>query len=191
MTDQLERLQQRVSGGFEELIQEYQDRVVGTCYRFVHNRQDAEDLAQEVFLEIYQSVGSFRGHSQLSTWIYRIAVTKSLDFIRKKNRKKRLGQVKRLLGFEDQPTEAVFEASGEPGPQEMLEVKERRDLLYKAIETLPDSQKVAVLLHKMQQLNAAEVAEIMGITPVAVESLLHRGRKRLVKYLSCYYDEKT
>ncbi len=190
-TEQLERLQQRAPGAFEDLILEYQDRVVGTCYRFVHNRQDAEDLAQEVFLEVYQSVGGFRGQSRLSTWIYRIAVTKSLDFIRRKNRKKRLGQVKRLLGFEDQAAEVLFEASDDPGPQEILEEKERRALLYCALETLPESQKVAMLLHKMQQLSTVEVAEIMGITRVAVESLLHRGRKRLADYLMRYYHKKT
>ncbi len=189
--DQRERLQERDPMAFERLVLEYQDRVVGTCYRFVLNTQDAEDVAQEVFVEIYQSIGDFRGQSQLSTWIYRIAVTKSLDFIRKKNRKKRLGRVKQWFGFEDQAAEAVFEAADEPGPAEILEARERREILYQAIETLPESQRVAILLHKMQQLSTSEVADIMGTTVSAVESLLHRARKQLEKQLSRYYDEKT
>lgn len=190
-SDPLKPLQEGQPEAFEALVLEYQDRVVGTCCRFVHNPQDAEDIAQEVFMEIYRSIGRFRGQSQLSTWIYRIAVTKSLDFVRRIKRKKRLGQVKRLLGFEDQTHEAVFEASGHPGPYEQLESQERRDLLQRAIEILPESQRVAVLLHKMEQLSIAEVAQIMGTTGSAVESLLHRARKRLEKVLKYYYDEKT
>ena len=189
--DRLKSLQEGQPEAFEALVLEYQDRVVGTCCRFVHNPQDAEDVAQEVFVEIYRSIGQFRGQSQLSTWIYRIAVTKSLDFVRRMNRKKRLGQVKRLLGFEDQTHEAVFEAPDSSEPCEQLETQERRELLYRAIETLPESQRVAVLLHKMEQLSIAEVARIMGTTGSAVESLLHRARKRLAKVLKHYYDEKT
>ena len=83
----LKHLIQGDAEAFDLLITEYQDRVVSTCARFVHNREDAEDVAQDVFLEVYQSVDGFRGQSRLSTWIYRIAVTKSLDFVRKMKQK--------------------------------------------------------------------------------------------------------
>ena len=76
-TELLQRLEAKESQAFDDLVCLYQDKVVNTCYRFVHNLQDAEDVAQDVFIEIYQSLHGFRGQSSLATWIYRIAVTKS------------------------------------------------------------------------------------------------------------------
>ena len=189
-TEQLEELQHGRPEAFAALIQAYQDRVVSTCYRFVHHQSDAEDVAQEVFVEIYQSIGTFRGQSQLSTWIYRIAVTKSLDFVRRQKRKKCLGHMKRILGWEDQPDEVVFQATQEASPDTILEVQEREEAIRLAVETLPQSQRVAVSLHKLEQLSTAEVAEIMGTSVSAVEGLIHRAKKRLHKALTHYYDEK-
>ncbi len=189
-TEQLEELRQGKPEVFEALIQAYQDRVVSTCSRFVHHQSDAEDVAQEVFVEIYQSIGSFRGESKLSTWIYRISVMKSLDFLRKQKRMKRLGHMKRVLGWEDQPDEVVLQASQEAGPDEILEVQESQEALRQAVESLPQSQRIAITLHKLEQLPTTEVSEIMGTTVSAVEGLIHRAKKRLHKTLTHYYDKK-
>lgn len=73
---------------FNQIVHNYKDRILNVCYRFVLNKEDAEDLTQEVFIEIYKSFGSFKGDSGIYTWIYRIAVNKSLDFLRKNKRQK-------------------------------------------------------------------------------------------------------
>ncbi|HLF34034.1 MAG TPA: sigma-70 family RNA polymerase sigma factor, partial [Cyclobacteriaceae bacterium] len=82
---------------FRQLVEEYQDKVYNTCLGFVRNEEEADDLAQEVFVEVFSSVQSFRGDSKLSTWIYRIAVTKSLELIRSKKRKKRFAVLKSVF----------------------------------------------------------------------------------------------
>jgi RNA polymerase sigma-70 factor (ECF subfamily) len=175
---------------FIALMTEYQDRVVNTCARFVRNLQDAEDVAQDVFIEVFQSVGRFRGQSRLSTWIYRIAVTKSLDFIRKKTRKKRLGKVKRLFGLgDDESQNSIDPPDPSPSPQANLETREQAEILKVAIEGLPENQKTALILATYEQLSQAEVSKIMGNTVSAVESLIHRAKKNLRLSLETYYEK--
>ena len=92
---------------FRALVTEHQEMVINTCYRFVLNREDAEDLAQDVFVEVHRSLDQFREESKLSTWIYRIAVTKSLDHLRRMKRKKRFSSLKRIIGVDDPEDRAL------------------------------------------------------------------------------------
>ncbi len=175
---------------FDALITEYQDRVVNTCARFVNNLQDAEDVAQNVFIEVYQSVGRFRSQSKLSTWIYRIAVTKSLDFVRKMTRKKRMGKVKRLFGLDSDEAEmSIDPPDSAPTPLENLASREQATLLTEALNTLPENQKMAIILTNYEQLSQAEVSKIMGNTVSAVESLIHRAKHSLRQNLTAYYEK--
>jgi RNA polymerase sigma-70 factor (ECF subfamily) len=175
---------------FDALITEYQDRVVNTCARFVNNLQDAEDVAQNVFIEVYQSVGRFRSQSKLSTWIYRIAVTKSLDFVRKMTRKKRMGKVKRLFGLDSDEAEmSIDPPDSAPTPLENLASSEQATLLTEALNTLPENQKTAIILTNYEQLSQAEVSKIMGNTVSAVESLIHRAKQNLRQKLTAYYEK--
>jgi len=185
----LEHLIQGDPEAFDALITEYQDRVVSTCARFVHNLQDAEDVAQDVFLEVYQSVAGFRGQSRLSTWIYRIAVTKSLDFVRKMTRKKRLGKVKRLFGLDaDEEQTKIDPADSTPSPQRSLESQEQAEILNQAINALPENQRTAIVLTHFEQLSHADASQIMGNTVSAVESLIHRAKQNLRQYLQIFYE---
>jgi RNA polymerase sigma-70 factor (ECF subfamily) len=177
------------SEAFDSLLETYQDRVVNTCYRFVHHASDAEDVAQEVFIEILQSIARFRGDAKLSTWIYRVAVTKAFDFIRKKNRKKRLGHLKQVLGIQTEEERRDFEPEDATVPADALEQKERAAVLAQAVAALPESQRIAITLNQYEGLCYAEVAEIMATTVSAVESLLFRAKKNLRKHLQRYYDE--
>jgi RNA polymerase sigma-70 factor (ECF subfamily) len=175
---------------FDALITEYQDRVVNTCARFVNNLQDAEDVAQNVFIEVYQSVGRFRSQSKLSTWIYRIAVTKSLDFVRKMTRKKRMGKVKRLFGLDSDEAEmSIDPPDSAPTPLENLASREQATLLTEALNTLPENQRMAIILTNYEQLSQAEVSKIMGNTVSAVESLIHRAKQNLRQKLTAYYEK--
>ncbi|MCP4451665.1 MAG: sigma-70 family RNA polymerase sigma factor [Planctomycetes bacterium] len=175
---------------FDALITEFQDRVVNTCARFVNNLQDAEDVAQNVFIEVYQSVNRFRGQSRLSTWIYRIAVTKSLDFVRRMTRKKRMGRVKRLIGVGlDEEDMSIDPPDSGPSPHEDMETREQAALLNQAISTLPENQRTAIILTNYEQLSQAEVSKIMGNTVSAVESLIHRAKHNLRQKLTAYYEK--
>lgn len=171
---------------FQRLVELHQTRVINTCYGFVHNKEDAEDIAQEVFLEVYKSLDSFRKDARLSTWIYRICVTKSLDFLRKQKRKKRFGRFKHFFGKAEDHIEQIPSPAAE-NPQKQLEKQERAELLRQAVESLAENQRIAVTLNKYEGFSYQEVAEIMGTSVSSVESLLHRAKKNLHKKLHQYY----
>jgi RNA polymerase sigma-70 factor (ECF subfamily) len=163
---------------FRELVEEFQDRVINTCYKFLNNKEDAEDTAQEVFVEVYRSLNSFREDSLLSTWIYRISVTKSLDLIRKKNRKKRFNFLK---GGDDE--ELINWQPGDSDPYSILTDNERNNLLYTALNSLPDNQRIALTLSKLEHIKSSEIADIMNTNTSTVESWIHRAKKTLYKKL--------
>jgi RNA polymerase sigma-70 factor, ECF subfamily len=148
--------------------------VISTCYRFLLNKQDAEDVAQEVFIEVFQSIKSFKGNSKISTWIYRIAVTKSLDEIKRRNRKKRITSVGKTLHLD-----SLFNwMGGGIKPDKNLHEKENFKEIMEALDALPDNQRIAFVLSKIEGYTNAEIAEIMNITQLAVESLISRAKKK-------------
>ena len=163
----------------------YQDRVYNTCLGLLQNEEDAEECAQDVFIEVYRSVGDFRGEARLSTWIYRIATTKSLEKIRKRKRLKRFAFLKSITG--DQGDEVQVAAFNHPGV--LLEQKEHAQALFQAISLLPDSQRVAFTLHKVEGLPYQEICEVMELSLSSVESLMFRARKNLQQRLKVYYEK--
>ena len=185
--DLINKLKAGTPAAFKLLVEQYRDQVINTCYRFVFNREDAEDIAQEVFIEIHRSISFFREQARISTWIYRIAVTKSIDYIRKTKRKKRLAPIKNMLGIEDD-VEKIPSPTGN-GPAENLEQEERMKILQQAIDELPENQRIAFTLNKCRGVRNKEIAEIMGITLSSVESLMHRAKKNLEKKLYHYFEK--
>ncbi len=173
---------------FRKLVSEYQEMVINTCYRFVFNREDAEDLAQEVFIEVYRSLEQFRAESKLSTWIYRIAITKSLDHLRRMKRIKRFGSLKRIIGVND-PTSEIAAPPGDT-PQKTLEENERARILRSALDALPENQHAAFLLSKQDGYSNQEIADILKTSVSAVESLVHRAKKNLHDRLYAYYKKE-
>jgi RNA polymerase sigma-70 factor (ECF subfamily) len=174
---------------FSLLIDDYQQKVFHTCISFVPNKEDAEDIAQEVFLEVYKSIGKFKGNSKLSTWIYKICTNKCLEFIRKKNAKKRLVFMQRILGNEI-PLDKTnfFTEFNHPGI--LLEHKEQSETIYLAINTLPESQKTVFTLAKLDGKTYQEIAEITGKSMSSVESIMFRAKKNLQKKLANFYKNK-
>lgn len=181
----LSRLRAKEPRAFKVLVELYQDRVLNICYRFIFNREDAEDIAQEVFIEVYRSIVNFREEAKLSTWIYRIAVTKSIDFIRKTKRKKRMAQLKSLVGMEGEAKD--IPAALDSDPAKGLEQEERMRILREAINTLPESQRIVFTLSKYKGFGNKEIADIMGATLSSVESLMHRAKNNLKKKLYQYF----
>jgi RNA polymerase sigma-70 factor (ECF subfamily) len=173
---------------FRWLVEAHKNRVLNTCYRFVHDREDAEDLAQETFVEVHRSIARFRGDSDLATWIYRIAVTKSLDFIRKRDRAKRGGPLKRLLRLDQDFEGAPAPESSRPDAQ--LEDQERRRILQAALQALPKKQRIAFVLSKYDALSYKEIAAVLTTSVAAVESLIHRAKTSLQKRLADYYTQR-
>ncbi|HUI11164.1 MAG TPA: sigma-70 family RNA polymerase sigma factor [Bacteroidota bacterium] len=182
------RIVQEVLGGnqsaFRAIVERYQDRVFRTCLGMLRDREDAEDVAQDVFVEVYNSLGSFRGEAKLSTWIYRIAVTKALDHIRKKNRKKRFARVQSLFAGD---MEEPAEESPRAHPGLRLEEQERGDILMRHIDRLPENQKAALLLFSADGLSYQEISEVLRTTVPVVESLIFRARLTLRKRLYAFY----
>lgn len=167
---------------FEQLVSKYKNNVFNTCLGFVKNVPEAEDLAQEVFLEVYRKMHAFRGDAAIETWIYRIAVNKCLELMRKNSRLKRKAiQVDGDLRAEEIPT------FHHPGVA--LEQKERAEILSQAMETLPKKQQIAFTLQKLEGLSVAEIGKIIGKTPSSVESLLFRAKQNLKKKLTTYYEK--
>lgn len=164
---------------FNDLVNEYSAIVLNTCYRFLLDREDAEDVSQEVFLEVYQSIRSFRGDSKLSTWIYRIAVTKSLDEIKKRSRKKRLSSFAKVLHIDD----VVNWLGGGTMPDKSIMESEKLKEVMEALEILPDNQRVAFTLSKIDGYSNSEIAAIMNVTTIAVESLVYRAKKSVTTEL--------
>jgi RNA polymerase sigma-70 factor (ECF subfamily) len=172
------------TNAIEQFVDEYKSRVYNTVLGMVHNAEDAEELAQDVFVKALQTIETFKGDAKLSTWLYRIAVNKSLDHIKKGQRKKRFAFLVSInSGSEDSP--APNPASFiHPGWQ--LENKELGQQLFKAIDQLADKQKTALTLNKIEGLSYEQTAEVMEVTVSSVESLIFRARQNLKKLMSNY-----
>lgn len=165
---------------FRYMVDTYRDRVYNTALGIVQNAEDAEDVAQEVFIQVFRSIGSFKGESKLSTWLYRIATTRALDLLRSRKSKKRFGLLQRLFGEGDEP---IIEIPDFNHPGVALDRKENAARLFRAISQLPENQKIAFTLHKLEDLSYQEVSEIMQTSLPAVESLMHRAKQNLKKWL--------
>ena len=185
--DFISQLRSGDHSAYSELVRLFGDKVYNTTIGILQNEEDAEDITQEVFIEVFRSVHGFKGQSTLSTWIYRISVVKALEFLRKKKRKKRFAIVQSLFGMESVLPETDAPHFYHPGVQ--LENKERSSILFAAIDKLPDTQKTAFILHKTEGLSYAEVAEIMMTSVSSVESLMFRAKQNLQKLLADYYNK--
>ncbi|MFZ9386507.1 MAG: RNA polymerase sigma factor [Chitinophagaceae bacterium] len=182
MTEQelIQGLREGDETAFKYLVDTYQERVYNTAIGIVQNAQDAEDVTQEVFIQVYRSIHSFKGESRLSTWLYRIATTRALDLLRSRKSKKRFGLLQRLFGDGNEP---VFELPDFNHPGVALDRKENAAKLFKAIGQLPENQKIAFTLHKLEDLSYQEISDIMKTSLPAVESLMHRAKQNLRKIL--------
>ncbi len=186
MTDEqlISLLAQKNESAFRVLVERYEQKVYNTVIGFLRADDFADDVAQEVFIAVYQSIGSFRRDSTLSTWIYRIAVTKSLEFLRKQKRKKRWGMVYSLF---DDSGRLVYDAKHYHHPGVAVEDQETAQALFNAIDQLSEQQRTAFTLQKLEGLSYEEVASVMHTTVPSVESLIQRAQVNLRKHLTVYY----
>jgi RNA polymerase sigma-70 factor (ECF subfamily) len=178
----IHRIVAKDATAFRILVERYQSSVLNVCYRILSNEQDAEDITQDVFVMVYRKAESFRGESGLSTWLYRIAVNLSLNRLRKRKWDRLFG-ILTLSEAESGETADTMEAPEQDRPDRQLEARERSKVLADVLNTLPDKQRVAIILHKIEGLSHQEIAEILQISLSSVESLVHRAKRNLQKKL--------
>jgi len=172
---------------FKELVEKYQTMVINTCIGFLHDKQDAEDISQEVFIEVFASLRKFRKEAKLSTWMYRIAVNKSLNFLRSKKRRQWIQNLEDVLGMNRQDHKQPIEMRN---PAIDLEMQEEALLLHNAINSLSENQRIAFTLNKYEDLPYSEISEIMGASLSSVESLIHRAKLNLQQKLMHHYKNR-
>jgi len=182
----IEQLQQGDESAFKFIVDNWKDMVYNTALSIVQQAEDAEDVTQEVFVQVYQSIRGFKRESKFSTWLYKITLSKAMDHERKKKRKKRFAFVKSLFG---EGSEAVVNLPDFNHPGVTLDNKEKAGILFKAMQSLPENQRVAFVLNKVEGLSYQEISEVMDTTVSAVESLLHRAKTNLRKELKNFYGQ--
>lgn len=171
---------------FSELVAQFQHRLVGVMHHLVGNADEAEDLAQEVFLRVYRNRKKYSPSAKFSTWLFTIANNLAMNALRNRGRKPLVP----LIGSDTnangvRPEEQLAKANGET-PSFGMRQAELADRIRAALDTLNERQRMAVVLNKFEDMNYAEVAEVMGLTPKAVKSLLSRARARLRDALAGY-----
>jgi RNA polymerase sigma-70 factor (ECF subfamily) len=187
-TENIQKLQQGSELAFKQLVDNYQKQVVNTCFGLVHNTEDAEDIAQEVFIEVFRSIQNFRADAKLSTWLYRIAVNRSLNFIRDNKRKKWFHSFEDNILTKNPKIDNATTHHNTPAKE--LENSQRAHILHEAIDSLPENQKTAFTLNKYEDLSYKEISEVMDLSVSSVESLIHRAKLKLQKKLYTCYKKK-
>lgn len=180
------RIKKGEKQAFKLLVERYHVRVINTCLGMLHIREDAEDVAQEVFMEVFRSLPKFRKESKFSTWLYRIAINKSLNFLRKSKIRKRIQTLDTSSSTKSPVARLAAQATN---PAEALENVEKSKILHNTLDSLPENQKVAFTLHNYEGLPYKEIAEIMKMSLSAVESLMYRAKMNLQKKLMAYYKD--
>lgn len=185
----IQKLREGDEEAFRQLVEKHRQLVVNTCFGLVHNLEDAEDIAQDVFIEVFRSVDKFRSDSKISTWLYRIAVNRSLNFIRDNKRRKWMQSVEDVLSLKNERINNLLSGKA-VSPDIEMENSERAALLHKTIDSLPENQRVAFTLSKYEDLSYKEIAAVMETSVSSVESLIHRAKKNLQKKLYACYKKK-
>jgi RNA polymerase sigma-70 factor (ECF subfamily) len=183
-----EDLMARIAEGdqdvFEVLVDRHQTSILNLIYRFVGDRTQAKDLAQEVFIRVWQAAKTYKPEAKFTTWLYRITANLCLNEL-KSSRRRKLFQ---FLQFgEDQENtieEVLVDAS--PSPEDLLLSREQSRRISDALQSLPDNQRLALILKRYDDLSYQEIAKVIGCSVSAVESLLVRAKRSLQEKLKNY-----
>jgi RNA polymerase sigma-70 factor (ECF subfamily) len=174
----IERILSGDKEAFRLLMEKYQQQVFHVAIGFVHSREDAEDITQEVFIRVYRALRSFKEKSLFSTWLYRITLNTAMNYVNKNRRRNLLTDACNSL------MSLLNKSNEERDAQQKLETTEIEKNIQKAIDELPEKQRKAFILSKYEDLPQREIAEIMQTSEGAVEQLLVRAKKSLQKKLA-------
>lgn len=169
------------NNAFRLLTERYQQKVFTICIGFTHDKDEANDVSQEVFIEVFRSLPKFRGQSSFSTWLYRIAVTKSMKFVQRDRFKKFKVSLDILTDHDayEQPNKDNY-------TDDRINRQETKKMLKKALSSLPKKQRIAFVLNKYKELTNTEISEIMSLPLATVDTLIHRARKNMKQYIIKY-----
>ncbi|NAS11842.1 RNA polymerase sigma factor [Poritiphilus flavus] len=156
------------------LIDRYKHMVYTMAAQIVKNNEDAEEVAQDVFLKAFKALNSYKGDAKFSTWLYKIAYYRSLDYLKKKQRR---------ISTTTIDVSREYSISALDSEMDDMEVQERQQMVKKAIQQLPEDDGVLITLHYYEELSLKEISEIMGNSPNALKVRLHRARKKLADLL--------
>jgi RNA polymerase sigma-70 factor (ECF subfamily) len=173
------------AANFQMIYSQYSILVYNVALQYLQNNEDAEEITQDVFIQVYSAIDKFDQRSSLKTWIYRITINKCLDFIKHKNSKKRFF----IFGSKSQNDNDYLNASHFEHPGILLENKEKAEVLYGVINELTENQKTAFILSKMDGLSNPEISEIMQLSISSVESLIFRAKATLKEKLAHKFSE--
>ena len=177
-------LVQRIQAGdetaFAEMMEAYQTQMYNLALRTVGNPEDAADMTQEAFLRAYRAMGSFRGESKLSVWLYRLTTNVCIDFLRSKGRKP---TVSLTMENEDEEPQELDVADERFDPVEEFQRKELRRSVQRGLQALPEDSRVILILRELEGLSYAEIGERLQLEEGTVKSRLFRARKKLCEFL--------
>jgi RNA polymerase sigma-70 factor (ECF subfamily) len=170
---------------FAELVEKYKQPVMNLVYRTLHDEAEAEDLAQNVFLQVYKSAKRYESRAKFSTWLFTIARNLCLNEIRRRSRHPADSLEESHAEHEDQPRQQFEDKSSTPPPEKLLH-GELAQKIEEALAGLPENQRTAILLCRQEELSYEEIAQILGCSLSATKSLIHRGRETLKEKLKPY-----
>ena len=174
---------------YRKLVEKYQPMVFRSCMGFLHNKDDSDDLTQEIFIQAYQTLSGFKGDAGFSTWIYRIAVNASLNKTRKSSKSLLVQRFEMVFGNSGKQ-EYSFPIPDSENPENILILDEHRELVQRALESLPENQRTAIVLSKYDDLSQRQIAQIMKTSEGAVEALIQRAKANLREKLSSLQKKK-
>jgi RNA polymerase sigma-70 factor (ECF subfamily) len=186
--DLVARCQAGDTEAFDELVTRYRTRVFGMIYNMVHSEQDAWDLAQDSFLKAWKSIKRFRGRSSFYTWIYRIVMNVTIDWLRKKQVKGGDGEFDDSIQLKEVEPASKTVPKAEALPHEMMERSEIRTRIEKAIAQLSPEQRAVILMKEIEGMQYHEIAEALGCSIGTVMSRLFYARKKLQSLLRDVYE---
>lgn len=183
--DEDRELVERARGGdttaFDELVEKYTPRLYGLVYHMTSNREDTHDILQDVFAKAYRSLKRFQGKSSFYTWIYSIAVNMSLNFLKKRGRRRKLSLDDLDLAIQND--EEFIENTSKTDPVREANLRELQQRLNAAMQELSEDHRAVVTMYDIQGLPHAEISRILGISEGTVRSRLHYAHKQLQNYL--------
>jgi len=190
-----EVLVKKAQGGdypsFEELVKRHEKKIYNLAYRLTGNQEDANDVLQETLLQAFRKLSGFKGNSKLSTWLYRIALNTSLMKKRKEKKMETVSLDMPVLTRKGNRIKRELSDDWSKNPLTTLENKEVREILSKAISSLPEEYRTILILRGFNGLSNEEAAKMLNISLPAVKSRLHRARLLLRNALSQYFKEGT
>lgn len=173
---------------FEELVSRYQARLLRVLEHLVNQRDQAEDLTQEVFLRVYRARKKYVPGSKFSTWLFTIANNVAANALRSKARRREVNLASQSGSMGLQPIAKLLPAASGQMPTRQADRAELRDVVHQALAGLNDRQRMAVLLNKFEHLSYADIGEAMELSPMAIKSLLTRARLNLKQTLAPYLE---